>query len=79
MLLGRLPASGPPLASPPTLSRFAKRVSRTELYRLARVLVEQFLASYARPPTLIGLDFADTEDPAHGQQEQVRYDGDDGG
>jgi Transposase DDE domain group 1 len=75
LLLGRLPESGTPLASQPTISRFENRVSRTELYRLARVFVEQFIASYARPPQLIVLDFDDTEDPAHGQQEQVRYDG----
>jgi len=75
LLLGRLPESGPPLASQPTISRFENRVSRPELYRLARVFVEQFLASYARPPKLIVLDFDDTEDPAHGQQEQVRYNG----
>src|SRR5918996_5023685 len=75
VLLGRLPESGAPLASQPTLSRFENRVSRTELYRLARVFVEQFIASYERPPTLIVLDFDDTEDPAHGEQEQVRYDG----
>jgi Transposase DDE domain group 1 len=77
--MGRLPESGPPLASQPTLSRFENRVSRTELYRLARVLVDQFMASYDRPPKLIVLDFDDTEDPAHGQQEQVRYDGHYGG
>src|SRR5438128_9714550 len=55
VLLGRLPESGTPLASQPTISRFENRVSRTELYRLARVFVEQFLASYARPPKLIVL------------------------
>ena len=75
VLLGRLPESGPPLASQPTISRFENRVSRTELYRLARVLVDQFIASYEHPPKLIVLDFDDTEDPAHGEQEQVRYDG----
>ena len=74
-LLGRLPESGPPLASQPTLSRFENRVSRTDLYRLAKVLVDHFIASYDRPPKLIVLDFDDTEDPAHGEQEQVRYDG----
>jgi len=74
-LLGRLPASGPPLASQPTISRFENRVSRPELYRLAQVLVDQFVASYDRPSTLIVLDFDDTEEPAHGEQEQVRYDG----
>lgn len=75
LLLGRLPDTGAPLASQPTLSRFENHVSRTALYRMARVLVEQFLASYARPPQLIVLDFDDTEDPVHGEQEQARYDG----
>jgi hypothetical protein len=75
LLLGRLPESGAPLASQPTISRFENRVSRTALYRMARVLVHQFIASYDRAPKLIVLDFDDTEDPAHGQQEQSRYDG----
>ena len=75
LLLDRLPESGPPLASQPTLSRFENRVSRTELYRLAQVFVDQFIASYDQAPKLIVLDFDDTEDPAHGEQEQVRYDG----
>ena len=75
VLLGRLPESGPPLASQPTISRFENRVSRTELYRLARVFVDQCIASYDRVPKLIVLDFDDTEDPAHGEQEHIRYDG----
>jgi hypothetical protein len=50
LLLDRLPESGVPLASQPTISRFENRVSRTELYRLALVLVEQFIASYSHPP-----------------------------
>jgi len=75
LLLDRLPESGVPLASQPTISRFENRVSRTELYRLALVLVEQFIASYSHPPKVIVLDFDDTEDPAHGEQEQIRYDG----
>src|SRR6266487_5623265 len=75
VLLSRLPASGPSLASQPTISRFENRVSRTELYRLARVFVDQFIASYDRAPKVIVLDFDDTEDPAHGEQEYIRYDG----
>src|SRR2546428_2842946 len=71
----RLPETGAPLASQPTISRFENRVSRTELYRMARVLVEQFIASYASPPTVIVLDVDDTEAPVHGQQEHARYDG----
>src|SRR5947207_9563339 len=75
LLLDRLPETGAPLASQPTISRFENRVSRTDLYRMALVLVDQFLASYVSPPTLIVLDVDDTEDPVHGGQEQARYDG----
>src|SRR5215813_1481809 len=75
LLLDRLPETGAPLASQPTISRFENRVSRTDLYRMALVLVDQFLASYVSPPTLIVLDVDDTEDPVHGEQEQARLDG----
>src|SRR5262247_3655611 len=75
LLLDRLPDTGAPLASQPTISRFENHVSRTELYRMAHVLVDQFITSYARPPQLIVLDVDDTEDPVHGEQEQARYDG----
>ena len=50
LLLERLPETGAPLASQPTLSRFENRVSRTDLSRMALVLVDQFLASYSHPP-----------------------------
>jgi len=75
LLRDRLPATGAPWASQPTLSRCENRVSRTELSRMALVLVEQFLAAYVRPPTLIVLDVDDTEAPVHGGPEQARYDG----
>jgi hypothetical protein len=79
LLLGRLPDTGAPFASQPTLSRCENHVSRPELSCMARVLVEQWLASYARPPQRLVLDFDDTEAPVHGEQEQARYDGDYGG
>jgi Transposase DDE domain group 1 len=75
LMLDRLPETGAPLASQPTISRFENRISRTELYRLALVLLHQFIASYVTPPKVIVLDVDDTEDPVHGQQEQARYDG----
>jgi len=46
---------------------------------MALVLLEQFIASYTKPPKVIVLDVDDTEDRVHGQQEQARYDGYDGG
>src|SRR5262249_57199495 len=75
LMLDRLPGSGAPLASQPTMSRCENRVSRTELYRMAVVLLNQFIASYNSPPKVIVLDVDDTEDRVHGQQEQARYDG----
>ena len=75
----RLPATGAPLASQPTISRFENRVSRTELSRMALVLVEQCIASSRRAPKVLVLDVDDTEDPVHGNQEPSRYDGYDGG
>jgi hypothetical protein len=79
LLRDRLPETGAAFAAPPTLSRFENGVSRTELYRMAVVLLEQCIASYDKPPTGIVLDVDDTEDPVHGQQEHARYDGDYGG
>src|SRR5216683_7110005 len=74
LMLDRLPDTDAPLASQPTMSRFENRVSRSELYRMARVLLDQFIASYVTQPTVIVLDVDDTEDRVHGQQEHARYD-----
>src|SRR5947209_7009410 len=75
LLLDRLPETGAPLASQPTMSRCENRVSRTEHYRMAVVLLNQFIASYDSPPTFIVLYVDVTEDRVHGQQEHARYDG----
>jgi hypothetical protein len=75
LLLDRLPETGAPLASQPTISRFENSVSRTAIYRMALVLMDQFIASYNSPPEVIVLDADDTEDRAHGAQEHIRYDG----
>jgi hypothetical protein len=58
-----------PLASPPTLCRLENRITRESLVRIARVFVEQFIASYGRtaPDELI-LDFDATDDRIHGHQ-----------
>ena len=39
------------------------------MVRMAQVLVDQFLASYVRPPRELVLDFDATEDLVHGNQE----------
>jgi hypothetical protein len=78
-LLDPLPATGAPVASPPTLSRFANRLSRPALSRMALVWLEPCIASSASPPSVIGLAGDDTEAPVHGAQAQARYDREDGG
>ena len=64
-----------PLASPPTLCRLENRVTRADLGRLAAVLVDQFVASHAQPPTELVLDFDATDDPVHGRQERRFFHG----
>ncbi len=44
-----------------------------DLYRMAQVFVDQFIASYTEPPELMVLDMDHSEDPAHGQQELAFY------
>lgn len=61
-----------PLASPPTLCRLERRVTRKALVKMQGVFVEQFIAAHEAcggPPESIILDFDATDDPIHGQQE----------
>ena len=74
--IGRLPQSDPDLASQPTLSRFENRVSRTQLRRMAEVLVGTFLGrNSSRTPRWIILDFDATDDEVHGQQQFEAFNG----
>ena len=69
MCADRQPESDPALASQSTMSRFENSISRTNLYRLARVLADQFIQSYDKAPKIIVLDFDDTEDKTYGDQQ----------
>tara|TARA_B100001167_G_scaffold159791_1_gene107278 strand:+ start:118 stop:1458 length:1341 start_codon:yes stop_codon:yes gene_type:complete len=71
----RLPLSGADLASQPTMSRLENSVSRPDLYRMARALVDTFIASYEKPPQAIILDLDDTDDPTHGTQQRSLFNG----
>ena len=64
-----------PLASPPTLCRLENRVDREALAKIAEVLVEAFIASYATAPDELILDFDPTDDPVHGNQEKRFFHG----
>jgi hypothetical protein len=74
---GRLPLTGTPLASQPTLSRLENAVDRKACYRLAVALVEVYLRERERGggPTRIRLDLDGTADPVHGAQEGSAYHG----
>ena len=69
----RAPLTGADLASQPTLSRLENRVSRTDLYRLARSLLDTFIASYPKPPKKIIIDIDDTEDITHGARQLTLF------
>jgi hypothetical protein len=69
LLAERTPDPAQPLASAPTLCRLENRVSRAALWRLAAVLVEQFVASFLLPPHTLVLDFDATDFPIHGHQQ----------
>lgn len=69
MAVGRLPGSGDPLCSQPTMSRLENAPSKIELARLMAAMVDQFCDSYRRPPGSIVLDIDDTLDTVHGHQQ----------
>ena len=56
-------------ASSPTLCRFENRANRKAAVEIHQVLVEQFIASFKRPPKRLVLDFDATDDPVHGNQQ----------
>jgi hypothetical protein len=82
LVCGRLPESGPDLASQPTFSRLENAVRATSCYRLALALArvylhqrEQRVGGAGGPPRRILLDFDGTDDPTHGDQEGTAYHG----
>jgi hypothetical protein len=66
---GRLPDSGRDLASQPTLSRLENAPALRDVIRLTYALVDQWMASYDKPPSSVTLDIDDTCDIAHGHQQ----------
>ncbi len=69
MACEKVPDNEHVLASQPTMCRFENAPSRTDLYRIADVLVEAFIASYEQKPKAIILDIDDTCDQIHGAQQ----------
>ncbi len=75
LVCGRLPDTGAPLASQPTLSRLDNAMDRRACYRLAVALVALYLRERERDgrPTRILLDLDGTDDPTYGAQEGTAY------
>src|SRR3954447_6062884 len=63
------------LASDSTLCRLEQRADRKAAIAFHRVLVENFIASFAEAPTELILDFDATDDRVHGNQEGRHYHG----
>ena len=69
MAVGRLPRTGEPLCSQPTMSRLENAPSKIEIARAMAAMVDQFCESYRRAPASITLDIDDTFDAVHGHQQ----------
>ena len=77
---GRLPLSGPPLASQPTLSRLESAVGRHAVEALAAPLADLYVRHRGRgepggAPARVVLDVDGTAGPAHGKQPEMAYHG----
>ncbi|HES59517.1 MAG TPA: IS1380 family transposase [Caldithrix sp.] len=73
MCAGRLPQNDSDLASQPTMSRLENSVTKTDLFRLGKYLVDVFINSYSKAPSVIILDCDDTNNDTYGQQELALF------
>jgi hypothetical protein len=74
LIAGRAP-DGDGLASQPTLSRFENAISIASLKKLRDVFIDQFIASFERPPRHLTFDVDAVDDPTHGHQQLTLFHG----
>ena len=72
--VGRAPGAAD-LASQPSFSRLENRITAEELERLEWLLQDLFVEQCGPAPQRIVLDFDPYDDPAHGQQQGVLFNG----
>jgi hypothetical protein len=72
--VGRAPQAGP-LAGQSTFSRLENAVTAQELAALEGLLQDLFVAQCGKNPQRIVLDFDPYDDPCHGQQQGVLFNG----
>ena len=70
---GQLPDSNEALGSQPTMSRFENSIRRSELYKIAKTFVMNFINSYESEPPVIILDADDTNNNAYGEQLEIEF------
>jgi len=75
MVCERLPATGPALASQPTVSRFENSMSARDQLRIALALAERVISLLPADTQSVVLDVDASEDPCHGQQELELFNG----
>ena len=75
MAVGRDPQEDPNLGSQPTMSRLENSVTVRDLLRIGYGLIDIFISSYRKPPTVIVLDMDPTADEVHGKQEMIHFNG----
>lgn len=75
LALGKLPGTGPGLASQPTMSRWENAPTTRELARMMVGMVGIYCASYSEPPKAVTLDIDDTCDVVHGYQQLSFWNG----
>lgn len=68
LAMGRLPDDAD-LCSQPTISRFENLPDARALLRIGRAMIDNYCASFRRPPANIVLDIDDTFDAVHGSQQ----------
>ena len=71
--VGRDPEEDGALGSQPTMTRLENAVTVRDLLRLGYAFVDQFIASYDRPPRMIVLDMDPTADAVHGGQQLALF------
>ena len=63
------------MAGQPTLSRFEDAIDTGSFFRLRDLLIDQFIASFDKPPRQLTLDIDPFDDPTHGQQQLTFFHG----
>jgi hypothetical protein len=74
LVAGRAPCDDD-LAAQPTLCRFENAIDIPSLFRLNGFFLNDFIASFDRPPTSLTIDLDAYDDPCHGQQQLALFHG----